>query len=97
MISQYQFLQIAATRPEMKRAFQDAVNAVVKFRSEAAKPSRGLLAGIKLKGLGVRAAFLTEQLISGFTHDGVLPNEQDKEAIRGWVNGAADYQRTNSN
>jgi hypothetical protein len=97
MITQDEFLAVAEAKPEMKRAFQAAVYAVVELRREAAKNKNGLWAQFKLKRRGVRAVFLTNRFISGFVFDGHPASKQDKELIRGWILGAADFHVANSN
>lgn len=97
MITQDDFLALLEARPEMKRALHVAVIAIIELRREAAKNKNGLLAQFKLKRKGVRAAFLTNRLISGFVHDGHSASEADKELIRGWILGAADFHMANPN
>jgi len=53
VITQDEFLAVAEAKPEMKRAFQAAVYAVVELRREAAKNKNGLWAQFKLKRRGV--------------------------------------------
>jgi hypothetical protein len=97
MITQDEFLAVFEARPKMKRAFHAAVGAVVELRREAAKNKNGLLAQFKLKRKGVRALFLTDRFISGFVYDGRPASEEEREIIRGWVVGAADFHMANPN
>ena len=97
MITQDEFLAIADSRPEMKRAFQAAVHATVVFRKEAAKNKRGILSQLRLRKRGFSAIFLTNRVLSGFIYNGQPASEQDKELIRSWIVGAAEFEMDNSN
>jgi hypothetical protein len=92
LITQDDFLAILEARPEMKRALHAAVAAIIELRREAAKNKTGLLAQLTLKRKGVSAVSLTNHFISGFVYDGLQVSEAERETIRGWVLGAADFQ-----
>jgi hypothetical protein len=96
VITQGEFLAIAEAKPEMKRAFQAAVHAIVALRYEWAKNKRGLWAAFMLKRKGVSAVFLTDRFISTFYDEG-NPSEQDKDLIRGWIGDVAEFQSEISN
>jgi hypothetical protein len=92
MITEDEFLAIAKAKPDMMRAFQKAVNAAIDFRTESATNSSGLWAKARLKKKAFTALFLANQFTRGFILNGKSALEEDKNHIRGWIIGGADFK-----
>jgi hypothetical protein len=91
MITEDEFLAMVKAKPDMSRAFQKAVNAVVEFRIEDAANPSGLWAKMRLKKKAFTAIFLAGRLTDGLVLNGQPASDDDKERVRSWINGAAGF------
>jgi hypothetical protein len=91
MITEEDFYRAANARPELIRAFCNAVNAVIDLRKEAAARQPGPWAGVRLKEKQAAATLLITQFADGLVFNGRPLSEDEKTLAQSWIMRAADF------
>jgi hypothetical protein len=91
MITEEEFYAAANDRPELIRAFCNAVNAVIDLRKEAAARQSSPWAGVRLNEKQATVTRLITQFADGLVIDGQPLAEDEKMLAQNWILRAANF------
>jgi hypothetical protein len=85
------FYAIAKARPDVIRAFCNAVNAVIDMRREAAAPPSSPWADVRLKEKQATATQLMDEFAGSLIVDGRPLSDDQKKLVQSWILRAANF------
>lgn len=90
------FYAIAKAKPDVIRAFCNAVNAVIDMRNAAAQLHSGHWAGVHLREKQTAATLKMTQFADCFAAGGRPLSEDEKKQVQSWIVRAANFHMLRS-